>query len=56
MTVTQRIYYEYPLRRDPWFWAQVIVPRNMTTKEADRLCAFIMTLSQPKTQPQEGKG
>ena len=33
----------YPIREN--FMAQIIVPRNMTTDEGRRLCAFIMTLT-----------
>ena len=34
----------FPLR--PGFLAQVVIPRDLTTAEADRLCAFIQTLAQ----------
>lgn len=33
---------DYPLR--PQFLAQLVVPRDMNTAEAKRLCAFIETL------------
>lgn len=33
----------YPLRED--FVAQVVIPRNITSEEAKRLCAFITTLA-----------
>jgi hypothetical protein len=33
----------YPLRDN--FVAQVLLPRNMSTDEAKRLCAFIRTLA-----------
>lgn len=42
---TPRCCYEYPLR--PNFLAQAVLPRNLTSQEAARLCAFIMTLAQP---------
>jgi hypothetical protein len=42
---TPRHCYEYPLRAD--FMAQAVLPRNLTKKEAERICAFIMTLAQP---------
>ena len=32
---------------DDRFMAQVVVPRNMSEAEADRLCAFIKTLVVP---------
>ena len=42
-----RMCYDYPLRLEPEFTAQVVLPRNMTRAEAERICAFIMTLAQP---------
>jgi hypothetical protein len=36
----------FPLR--PNYLAQIVIPRDMTTDEADRLCAFIKTLAQVK--------
>jgi hypothetical protein len=51
---SRRACYEYPLRFKPNLWlAQIVVPQNLNSKEANRLCAFIMTLVQPKTEPQE---
>jgi|PlaIllAssembly_1097288.scaffolds.fasta_scaffold1856607_2 hypothetical protein len=38
----------YPLRPD--FLAQVVVPRDMTIVEAERLCAFVLALVMPKGQ------
>jgi len=35
--------YEYPLRED--FLAQVVLPRDLKTDEARRLCGFIMTIA-----------
>jgi len=43
------LFFDYPLRSD--FLAQVVVPRDLKTDEARRLCGFIMTLAadyQPK--------
>ena len=43
------LFYDYPLRSD--FLAQVVVPRDLKSDEARRLCGFIMTLAadyQPK--------
>lgn len=37
----------FPLRPD--FAAQIILPRDMTKAEADRLCAFIQALALPVT-------
>jgi hypothetical protein len=45
--MTQRICHQYPIRREPWFLAQVVLPRDLKSHEADRLCAFVMTLAQP---------
>lgn len=40
---TQTMALPYPLRDN--FIAQVVIPRNINTEEARRLCAFIMTLA-----------
>lgn len=46
--MTHRECYEYPLRHWPNLWmAQVVLPLDLTKEEAERLCAFIMTLPQP---------
>lgn len=46
-----RVCSELTLRLQPWpFVAQVVIPRDLTTQEAERLCAFIMTLVQPLPQ------
>lgn len=37
---------DYPLRPD--YMAQIVVPRDMTEREAERLCEFIKSLAQPK--------
>jgi hypothetical protein len=54
----QGLCYEYPLRRDHscTFMAQVVLPRDLTTNDAERLCAFIMTLAQPSLSPQPHEG
>lgn len=46
---TTSICNSYPLR--PGYMAQVVVPRDMTQLEADRLCAFIRAMAQPTDQP-----
>lgn len=43
--MTPSICNDYPLRPD--YLAQVVVPRDMTELEAERLCAFIKTLARP---------
>lgn len=37
--------YEFPLRLP--FMAQIVVPRDLTSEEAERLCAFIRALTVP---------
>jgi len=37
--------YEYPLRPD--FVAQLVIPRELTERDARRLCAFIQSLVMP---------
>ncbi len=49
--MTVRFCADYPLRLEPFpFMAQVVIPRDLTTKEAERLCAFLMTLAMPEPQ------
>jgi hypothetical protein len=36
---------EFPLRKD--FTCQFVLPKNMTSQEAMRIAAFIMSLAQP---------
>ena len=43
--VPPRLCMSYPLRPD--YVAQVVVPRDMTTEEAQRLCAFVQALVMP---------
>ncbi len=44
--------FEYPLRPD--YLAQLVLPRDMTKSEADRLCALIRSLVQPEsTEPED---
>lgn len=43
-----RMCYDFPLR--PTFLAQAVLPRDMTSQEAARLCAFIMALAQPESK------
>ena len=40
----------FPLR--PGYMAQLIIPRDLTTADADRLCAFIRSLVAPHEQEQ----
>jgi len=42
---TAALCYDYPLR--PNYIAQLVVPRDMTTAEAERLCKFINALVMP---------
>lgn len=49
MSDADRWCYEYPLRPD--FTAQVVLPRDLTTAEAKRLCAMIETLPLPEEKP-----
>lgn len=43
----------FPLR--PTFLAQVVVPRDLTTDEAERLCALVTALAVPELpQPEVG--
>lgn len=39
----------FPLRPD--FAAQIVIPRDMTPAEAERLCTFVRTLALPKDKP-----
>lgn len=39
--------HQLPMREGRYL-AQVIVPRNMTKEEADRLCAFVRSLASPE--------
>ena len=48
--------YEYPLRLNPWWMAQVVLPSDLTSQEAERICAFILTLAQPSSSTSEGSG
>lgn len=49
-----RMCYDYPLRNGPiTFTAQVVLPRDLTAFEAERLCAFIKTLALDKPLPQQ---
>lgn len=44
----------FPLR--PGYEAQIVIPRDLTRSEADRLCVFVMSLAQaPSTPPQEAE-
>lgn len=45
---TKSVCNDFPLRLD--YLAQVVVPRDMTAQEAERLCEFIRSLAQPTTQ------
>ena len=45
----KRMCFDYPLR--PGFLAQVVLPRDMTSAEATRICAFIQTLAQTDREP-----
>jgi hypothetical protein len=46
--------HQFPLRAK--YTAQVVVPRDMTKQEADRLCAFVVSLIAPiKSVYQDGK-
>lgn len=52
--MTQRLVFPFPVR--PNFMAQLVIPRDMTKAEADRLCAFVMSLaasSPPAMQAQK---
>jgi hypothetical protein len=40
--------YPFPLRAG--YMAQVVLPRDMTKKEAERLCAFVMSLAKPEAK------
>ena len=40
--------YEYPIRTNPMFMAQVVVPLDLTAAEARRLCAFIQATAMPE--------
>lgn len=46
--MTTNLVLPFPLR--PGYNAQIVVPINMTKEEADRLCAFVMSLVNPITQ------
>jgi hypothetical protein len=41
---TRTLCYDLPLRTEPRFNAQVVLPDNMTTDEAKRLCTFVESL------------
>lgn len=43
------ICYPFPLRPD--LIAQVLVPRNLSKPEADRLCDFVRSLATPDAAP-----
>lgn len=43
--MTPSICNDFPLRPD--YLAQIVVPRDMTEREAERLCEFIKSLVQP---------
>jgi hypothetical protein len=40
--------YPFPLR--PGYLAQIVVPRDMSKAEADRLCAFVLSLATPQPE------
>lgn len=42
--------HQFPMRGGHYV-AQVIAPTDMTSKEADRLCAFVMALVAPPKTP-----
>jgi len=43
----------FPLRK--FFMAQIVVPRDMTKAEADRLCAFVQSLvATERSEQKEG--
>jgi hypothetical protein len=44
----------FPMRPD--FLAQIVVPRDMTQAEADRLCALVQSLVFPVMPPCGGDG
>lgn len=39
----------FPIRSH--FMAQIVVPRDMTAAEAERLCVFVRTLAEPPAMP-----
>lgn len=43
--MTASVCNDYPLRPD--YLAQVVVPQDMTEREAERLCEFIKAMAQP---------
>ena len=43
------ICHQFPLRAN--YLAQVVLPLNLSKAEADRLCAFVMSLSHPRQKP-----
>jgi hypothetical protein len=44
--MTAQMAYPFPIR--PKFLAQIVIPRDLTKEEADRLCAFVMSLAAPE--------
>lgn len=49
MTPPATLALPFPLR--PGYLAQVVIPRDLTKAEADRLCAFVMSLAQKEPAP-----
>lgn len=47
------ICHQFPLR--DFYVAQVVIPRNMTKDEADRLCAFVQSLAAPEKLVEQGE-
>lgn len=39
----------FPLRRG--YIAQIVIPRDMSSEEAERLCEFVMSLAQSESAP-----
>ena len=51
--MTQALVLPFPIR--PKYLAQIVVPRDMTKQEADRLCAFVMSVAAPATGEPPGE-
>ena len=53
-TQTSALALQFPLRGGRYV-AQLVIPRDMTKDEADRLCAFVMSLAKPDDSAGGGK-
>jgi hypothetical protein len=49
--MTKAITFDYPLRSD--YVAQLVLPRDLSAEEAEKLCAFVQLMAYPKPAPRE---